>query len=497
MASVRALAPRENVDVLRWSAIAAQNVGDDVAAIAYFGRALALLPDDAGLHVGMGVAQYHVDRQDEALPHLRLACQLAPSSAVAWYNLAEALQAQGRAPAAVDALRRSLELDPSNLPVQIALARGQMSLGEVVAASTGLREVLRQAPGNAEAWYALANLQTVDFDEQDLQRLALALVAPDLSPRDRIRLEFVRARLLEGRGEYARSFEVLKEANTFQHTLVRWDSAGERRRAEAILSVFAQPISSAPDRAFGAEVIFVASLPRSGSTLIEQILATHPDVDGANEIDDMKRVMDAETSRRRSTFPAWVAYASPQDWQRLGMDYLARTVRWRERKPRFTDKNLLNWMLIGAELSMLPGSHVVVVRRDPVETCLGCYRQWFDHGAEFSYDLDELADVYADFWRLTRYWLHEFPDRVFDLEYERLVAEPEPTIRRLLDFLGLPFEPACLEFYKTPRTVLSAPSAAQVRQPLHNTARAARYGHLLDGLRAKLRAAGLAVRDVE
>jgi len=135
---------------------------------------------------------------------------------------------------------------------------------------------------------------------------------------------------------------------------------------------------------------------------------------------------------------------------------------------------------------------VVVCRRNPLETCLACYRQWFGNEAVFSCDLDEMADFCIGFMRLTRFWLEKFPGRVFDLEYEMLVAEPEPTIRRLLDFCGLSFDPACLEFHRTERTVLSAPSAAQVRQPLRrDTARADRYGDKLDGLRKRLKDAGL------
>ncbi|MGH8116631.1 MAG: sulfotransferase family protein, partial [Rhodanobacteraceae bacterium] len=176
-----------------------------------------------------------------------------------------------------------------------------------------------------------------------------------------------------------------------------------------------------------------------------------------------------------------------------GEDYLARTARWRERKPRFTDKNLVAWYLVGTALAMLRAARVVLVRRDPVETCLACYRQWLTGDAGFTYDLDEMADYCVDFMRLTRFWLESFPGRILDLEYETLVAEPEPTIRRLLDFCGLTFDPACLEFHRTQRAIQSAPSAAQVRQRLRrDTARADRYGDKLDHLRQRLRDAGLA-----
>ncbi len=496
MASAFALAP-DNTEVLRWTGIAAQNVEDHAGAAECFRRALNALPDDAELHIGLGVALFRLGEEDDGAAHLRRACELAPDSAAAWYNLAEALKPHVHTAEAIEALQRTLALDPSHMQARIAMTRAQTSLGRIDEAVSGLREILRRDPCYAEAWFAFADLKTVVLDGEDMRRLGLALAQPDLPPDARFRLEFVLARALEDQGNYARSFEVLQRANARQHATVKWNAAGEHDRVEATLRVFAEPVACAPDIGLGKEVIFIASLPRSGSTLVEQILASHPVVEGANEIKDIGYLIDTEARRRRSHFPSWVPDATSQDWQRLGEEYLARTVRWRERKPRFTDKNLLNWMLAGAAMSMLPAARVVVVRRDPVETCLACYRQMFNQGAEFSNDFDEMANFYIDFWRLTRFWLKKFPDRVFDLEYETLVAEPEPTIRRLLEFCGLPFDPACLEFHRTERTVLSSPSAAQVRQPLQrNTARAARYGHLLDGLRKRLRDAGLPVAEV-
>jgi hypothetical protein len=183
--------------------------------------------------------------------------------------------------------------------------------------------------------------------------------------------------------------------------------------------------------------------------------------------------------------------AGPDDWQRLGREYLANTTRWREHKPRFTDKSLVTWYLVGPALAMLPAARVVVVRRDPVETCLGCFRQCFSENSGFACDMDEMADYCADFLRLTRFWLEKYPDRVMDLQYESLVANPETEVRRMLDFCGLPFDPACIEFHKTARTVQSLPSAAQVRQPIRrDTARSALYGDKLDRLRQRLRDAG-------
>jgi len=273
---------------------------------------------------------------------------------------------------------------------------------------------------------------------------------------------------------------------------VKGDAGGERDRVQSILRTFATATPpQSLNASLGHEVILIVSLPRSGSTLVEQILASHPDVEGANEINDLRDVIDAETRRRGLAFPSWVLDATAEDWHRLGIEYLTQAARWRNTKPRFTDKNLLNWYLVGAALTMLPAARVVVVRRDPLETCLACYRQYFTGIGGFACDLDDMADYCANFLRLTRFWLDKFPTRVFDLQYETLLVEPDEVIHRLLSFCDLSFDPACLAFHETSRPVLSSPSAAQVRQPLRNdTARSAFYGNKLDGLRRRLRELG-------
>lgn len=423
---------------------------------------------------------------------MRQACRLAPASGSAWFNLGEALWRQAHAEDAVDALQHALKLDPSNVSARLSLARSQTSLGQIDAATAGFRDILRSDPGNAEAWFGLSSLNMACFDAADTASLQRAFSRQDLPARPRFLLGFAYAKALEDQGDHAQAFEVFRLANASQRKLVKWDAAGERRRVDAIQRMFANPMPPPLDSRFGREAILIVSPPRSGSTLVEQILASHPEVEGANEIKDLPQVIDAETRRRRSAFPLWVPDASAQDWQRLGNEYLGRTARWRKTKPRFTDKNLTNWYLVGAALAMLPAARVVIVSRDPVETCLACYRQCFTGEAGFACDLDELADYCIDFLRLKRFWLEKYPDRVFDLPYESLVADPETMIRRLLDVCDLPFDPACLGFHKTSRTVLSAPSAAQVRQPLHGgTARSALYGDKLDRLRQRLQDAGL------
>jgi tetratricopeptide (TPR) repeat protein len=492
LASVLATAP-DCAPALGMAAVAAQMQGRHDRAIACFRKALETQPNDAGLHAGLGISLFESGDIEGAVAMLRRACELAPGVASGWYNLGKALKLQVHTEEAIETLRHALRLDSSNVPARLTLADALASLGEIDAAAAELRRILETHPADAHAWFALVNLKVVPLSAADADTLRRNFEQAAGSPEDRVLFGFALARALEDQGDYAESFEVLRRANRLQRRRMRWDAAEHRAGIGAIESAFAMDMPAPLDPGQGREAIFVASMPRSGSSLIEQILASHPEVEGANEITDLPRVLDAESTQRGRPWAAWAQEASAADWHRLGENYLARTARWRTRKPRFTDKNLVSWKYIGAVQMMLPAARVVVVHRDPVEACLACYRQWFASGTQFAYDLDDLADYCIDFIRLTQFWSRRFPGRVFDLEYEALLEDPESVIRRLLDFCGLRFDPACLDFHRTRRAVVSAASAAQVRQPLRrDTARAARYGRELDALRAKLREAGLA-----
>jgi len=471
----------------------ARSRGDYAKAVDCFHSVLAAWPEDFFLRTELGLSLLSLGSAEAAAEHFRHACKLDPESAPAWFNLGEALWQQAQGEEAVTALQRALALEPSNVQARISLARAYAGLGRVEAAVAEFREVLRLDVDNADGWYGLS-LNTV-FDAADTAHLQQLFSRTDLPARAHYLLGFAWAKALEDQHDYACAFEAFREANASQRASMRvkWDGAQELRFVDAIRNAFANAVSPSPDATAGKEAILITGMPRSGSTLVEQILASHRDVEGANEISDMLQLIDAESRRQGSTFPLWAPGATAEDWQRLGREYLARTARWRAAKPRFTDKNLLGWHFTGAALAMLPAARVIIVRRDPVETCLACYRHSFTDAAAFACDLDDLADYCAGFLGLTRFWLEKYPAQVFDLRYEALVANPEDVIRRMLDFCGLPFDPACLEPHKTARAVLT-PSASQVRQPLHRgSARSARYGDRLDRLRQRLRDAGVQI----
>jgi Flp pilus assembly protein TadD len=467
--------------------IACQMRGDSNTAAEYMRKAAQQRPDDPNVLTNLGGALFDSGAANEAFVHLRRATELAPTQASHWYNLGKALKLHWQLDEAEDALRRALGLDDRHIAARNMLADIFTIRGNIADAVAEYRKVLAIQPDHAHAWHGLANLKTVPFTTMDVKQIQHILQNRQLAPDVRVSLGFSLYKALEDQHQYSDAFRALHDANALKRQLVQWDSAAAHAYIDAIIEAFRSPLLAPLDATLGREVILIASLPRSGSTLVEHILASHPLVEGANEISDLSQVLDEESKRRGKNFPYWVTDATADDWARLGKNYLARTARWRTKRPYFTDKGLQNWQWVGAIRAMLPGAKIIHCHRDPIETCFACYRQLFSEGIHFSYDLDDLANYYNDYQRLGDYWWKRYPNHGFDLSYEALVQEPETHIRQLLSFCQLPFDAACLSPHQTQRDVHSTASAAQVRQPIRQEpARSAPYGNWLQPLRDRL-----------
>jgi len=355
--------------------------------------------------------------------------------------------------------------------------------GQTTEAAMEYRKVLAEQPWAGQAWWGLADLRTIRFTDDDIECMQAAMQQPRASENDLIATGFALAKALDDNERQDDSLTALAQANAIARRRQQWNADAFSAGISTVNQAFLPPPAAAA-AALGEEIIFIVSLPRSGSTLVEQILASHSSVEGAGELPDLPQVLGEESRRRGQPFPQWVRAMQPADWERLGRRYLERTAHWRRQRPVFTDKLPNNWMYIGAIRAMLPGAHIIACRRDPLETCFSCYRQYLA-GNEYTRTFDDLAAFWRDFDRSVCHWHTLHPSQVFEHAYEQLLADPEVHIRRLLDFCGLPFEPACLSFHENQREVRS-PSATQVRQPLHDTARAPRYGALLDPLRTAL-----------
>jgi tetratricopeptide (TPR) repeat protein len=475
----------DHPEVLRLHAGVLGLRGQHVDAIQAMQRALAQRPADGLYHNTLAKVLSDAGHLDAAVAALRKACELQPDLATAWYNLGILLTRSVRYAEAADALRRAVALAPQHAAARAQLADLLRISDRSDEAIAEYRTLLEEQPWAGMAWWGLADIKTVRMTDRDCTAIRTALADPRASDDDRIAMGFALAKALDDQGRYAQSLDALVQANAIAQRRRTWNAASFDTAVDAIGAAFTPAPTTIATPQLGREVIFVVGLPRSGTTLVEQILASHSTVEGAGELTDLPLVISEETRRRGQPFPRWVGAMQAADWQRLGQRYLQRTAYWRRQRPVFVDKMPNNWIYIGAIRAMLPAARIVVCRRDPLETCLSCYRQYLA-GNDYTRSFAGVAAYWRTFDRSVRSMQALHPAHVHEHIYENLIADPEPRIRDLLAFCGLPFETACVDFHET-RRVVGSPSAMQVRQPLRrDTARAARYGKLLDPLRAEL-----------
>jgi tetratricopeptide (TPR) repeat protein len=459
--------------------------GPSAEALAHIDRALTLRPADPRLLTTRAIVLEVNGRRDEAIASFRQASAAAPDSVAHVYNLARALSKYGSGEESLEALDRALRLDPNHRGARATKAEVLRQLGRTDDSIAEYRQLIARDPNDINAWSAMAALNRARFTDEEIAALERIDRHPTLGVEDRARIAFTLGKIYEDRARFAEAYAAFARGNTIARSQIKWNAAAFSGQVDSIVKAFAAPADPTAETR-GDGLIFVVSLPRSGSTLTEQILAAHPSVDAGDERMDLFDVLAAEGNRRQQPLARWAPTATQDDWRRLGDDYLARSARWRSGRPFATDKMPANWLWLGAALAMLPGARVVECQRDILETAWSCFCHLFAGGAqEFSYDFESIAAYAGDYRRAMRQWQRMYRSRVRTQNYERLVADTEAQVRELLAFCGLEFDPACLRFYEAKRSVRTA-SASQVREPLRDTARTAKYGALLDPLRTAL-----------
>ena len=287
--------------------------------------------------------------------------------------------------------------------------------------------------------------------------------APAAQSVDRYHLCFALGKALEDRNEYAESWQYYERGNALKRTESRYHpditETNTRKQIEVCTAEFfaARVGAGAPD----PDPIFAVGLPRSGSTLIEQILASHSQVEGTQELSEIQRIVLG----LREKYPGVLAELAPEDFRRLGERYMTDTRAYRGDKPFFIDKMPNNFRHIGLIHLMLPNAKIIDVRREPMACCFSNLKQLFASGQEFTYSVEDIARYYRTYLELMRHWDAVLPGRILRVWYENVVDDLDGNVRHILEFCGLPFEPACVEFYKTERSVRTA-SSEQVRRPI-------------------------------
>ena len=362
-----------------------------------------------------------------------------PKDARVWMSLGHALKTEGKTERAISAYRRALELDP----------------------------------GFGSAWWSLANLKTVRFDARDIAAMQAQLQRDGLADEQRLQVHFALGKALEDAGDHAASFAHYAQGNALRRAQLPYDAAQNSQRRQRAQSVYTPAFfreragSGDPDQA----PVFIVGMPRAGSTLVEQILSSHPQVEATMELPDLiaiVRDLRARSPRPEATsYHDIVAAMDPAEFRALGQRYLATSrVQRTLGRPFFIDNMPNNFAPVGLIQLILPNAKIIDARRHPMACCFSNFKQHFARGQAFSYDLADMGRYYADYVALMAHFDAVMPGRVHRVVYEHMVADTETQVRALLDYCGLDFDERCLRFFENDRPVRTA-SSEQVRQPIY------------------------------
>lgn len=457
-------------------------------------------PFDAAAIRMLGELAARIGRWRDAENLLRRAVELAPGWTAARANLALVLGRTGRPAEAMEMLddiladepdflghwnlkaatlgrlgdfeegiriyEKVLERSPNQPRVLLSYGHMLKTIGRQADGIAAYRQAIQLESALGEAWWSLANLKTVKFDERDLAVMDEMLGRPNLGGEDRLHLEFALGKAMHDAGRFDDAFGHYSCANALRLKLRPY-------KPQMISDVVDQSISAFTAEAFAErqggsdapDPIFIVGMPRAGSTLIEQILSSHSEVEGTAELPDIPIL-----ARQLNSYPKAILDASPEQRRALGEDYLRRaSVQRRTDRRFFIDKLPNNWLFVPFIHLILPKAKIIDARRHPLGCCLSNFRQHFARGQDFTYDLQHVGRYYADYVRLMAHIGEVVPGLVHRVSYEHLVEDTEAEIRGLLEYCGLEFEPQLLEFYKTERAVRTA-SSEQVRQPIYREA---------------------------
>ena len=435
-------------------------------------RAVEVAPDFNQAWADLVTVQYEQQKLDEAAESARRLIKLDPRVPNGYLLLASAQASAGHHDEALRAFDDALAIAPKHVGALCGKGNVCRTVGDQAGAIAAFRSSIEANPLHAEAYWNLANLKTFRFDDTELGNMLNLLGDERIPPEGQVQLNNALGLGFEGRGDYDRAFEYIDRGNALRREQEFYDRVENEEMVDMSIEVFNEGFLHAnagrgdPDPA----PIFIVGLPRSGSTLIEQILASHSLVDGTHELRELGMVIksDRRLGRFNPRYPKSLVDIDPERFRHLGTEYIRRTRRFRGEGPFFTDKNPNNYVHAGLLHLILPNAKIVDARRHPLDSCLGSYKQLFAQGQPFSYDLVELGEYYLEYDRLMKHWHEVLPGNVLEVHYEEVVADLEGQVQRLLDHCGLPWEDACLRFHETERAVKSA-SSEQVRQPIYST----------------------------
>ena len=470
-------------------------------------EALQEKPDDVnGLRLLASIAS-KLEQNEDAIVLLKRAVELKPKFVAAWSALAEAYSDKNQFGEALDAVQRSIKLkpdlpfgfmirggilakmndhegaitayqealkiDPDHVGSNMGLGNTLKTVGRFEESVTAYKKCIEVHPTFSEAYWSLANLKTYQFEPPEINLMENHLNNKDIPEQSIAFFHIALANVKETKKQYEQAWDHYLSGNTLRRKNEVYDSVQTQITHDEVINTFtAEFLNQKTGLGHNSnEPIFIVGLPRSGSTLIEQILASHSLVEGTKELPDLSKlgVKLSKSRTRGMKYPNAVTDMSDAEFSDYGKSYIQTTKRYRTDKPYFIDKMPNNFAHIGFLKLILLNAKVINATRHPLDSCMSSFKQLFYKGQSWSYDLFEIGEYYLEYDRVMKHWQEILPNEILDLEYEKLVENQEHETKRLLEFCGLDWEEHCLKFYETKRSINTA-SSEQVRQPIYKGA---------------------------
>jgi len=483
----------DNVDAMRFLALVYHDQGIRMLdAEALLRRVVQIAPDYVQALHNLGVVCRDASKWQDAYDCYRRITELSKDDPMAWLGRGNSASHLGNVAESVTCYQQATKLDQTNASAWMVLGHALKTLGDQEDALAAYRQALAIDDRLGEVYWSMANLKIFKFDDAELTAMQEHIGNDKLKEVTRANMHFALAKAYEDLADYEQAWHHYCEGNILNRTLVDYDPVDNELSNQAQKEVFTKAFVS-EQKGQGCQApdpIFIVGLPRTGSTLIEQILASHSKVEGTAELPNINNIALGTMKYRadRLKYPQTATTYRGKDWESFGREYLKQVAHHRvEGCEYFIDKLPNNFVHIGWIKLTMPNAKIINTRRYPVDSCLGVFKQLFASGQNFSYDQFELAEYYRSYVDLMDHWHSVFPGEILDVHYEQTVHDLEAQVRRILDFCGLEFEEACLDFHQNKRAVKTA-SSEQVRQPIYRTALSLseKYGEALDYWREEL-----------
>tara|TARA_B100000989_G_C19513466_1_gene460368 strand:- start:157 stop:2118 length:1962 start_codon:yes stop_codon:yes gene_type:complete len=458
-----------NIDALRFMGILAFKSGNHDIAEAVLTKALKLDPTYSLVWANLAQVFSVTGQLDKAKKSFKNILNMDPKNGLIWAEYGTVLTKLANYREGRDAYLKALEFKPDSPRVHLSLGHVYKTMGEINASINSYKNTIIQNNLSGEAYWSLANLKTYSFSENEIKAMEETLKG-DMSDIERSQMHFALGKAYEVKKDFDRSFRNYYEGNKVKKGLIKYSSDDTSYNTKRILDFFSKENINNLSKSStnNPDPIFVLGMPRSGSTLVDQIISSHSKVDGTQELPNIIKIAAELNNDKQNSYPEVLKELDDLKISKLGKDYISETTWARDNAPFFIDKMPNNFIHIGLIKTILPNAKIIDTRRDPMDTCFSCFKQFFARGQLFTYSMEDLGNYYTDYIRAMNHWHKVYGKDIFTVHYDDVINKTEETIRELIDYCNLPFEQECLEFYKSSRPV-KTPSAEQVRQPIYKS----------------------------